>query len=513
VFGIYRADWSVCRQAEQFGDMAMGRPSRHGLAGGVVAVVGVAAAVLVITRPDRLSLGGALCAAAAAIVAVLPTVHGLIAGRGGRLPILPVAALFYIPFFILPALLLNVIWPDATPIQIYGDAPVLAGMDASTTGIMLAGVVSLVLGMSASRLWPAAKAVRLPTVSPRHLAMAGYGLMALHAAFWLYPPLAGIPSLGQLSRPTGLLAGAVTLGAMMTGGYRRPEIAFILLVLLPARLAAGLLTGSLNNTLIFVAALTLTMAALRPRSLIPMAGVVLVGACLYTPVQIFRTVTWTADHERITLGEKLDRVVAYVKLQIREKDGLWGGKTWATHPYHSPVAVLAWPLLKRLDQATVLATVVTLTPAEVPPWRGHSLVNLATGSIPRALWAAKPEERFGNEFGRRYRLLPEGDRQMSVNLPWLTEFYVSFLMPGVVVGMFLTGLGLGLLDRLLNRPDAAPAEIALAVTLLAPLLVPESNLSLMAGNLPVVAIVLGLVLRAMLGRSAASFIDKTGKIQ
>ncbi|KIL97805.1 hypothetical protein CCC_00866 [Paramagnetospirillum magnetotacticum MS-1] len=479
----------------------------------VAAVIG--SGVLLALRSERLTLEGALCACAALIVAVLPMAARLAEDRPGPLPILPLAALFYVPFFILPPLLLDVTWPNGQPIRLYSDAPELEFIGAGTTGTILAGLIMLVAGMALSRRFRPVDAVRLPTSSPRRLAMIAYGAMAVHAVLLLYPPLAGAASVGQLLRPTGLLAGSLAVAAMVSGGFSRLEIVLILLVLLPARLVAGLATGSLNNSLILVACIALVLAALRRRAILPMLAVVAVAACLYTPMQYFRMVTWGPKSESLNLRDKVAAFAEGFSRNQFQPGGLWGAATsnaqW--HPYSNTLGQLVWPLLKRVDQASILAVVVQRTPGEIPSWDGHSLKHLPLASVPRALWRDKPEERFGNEFGRRYQILQPGDTTMSVNLPWLTELYANFLMPGVVVGMFLVGLGLGLIEISLNRPDARPAEVALCATLLVPLLVPESNITLMIGNLPTMGLVLWGGLRLGLWGGSASFIDKSAKIQ
>ena len=55
-------------------------------------------------------------------------------------------------------------------------------------------------------------------------------------------------------------------------------------------------------------------------------------------------------------------------------------------------------------------------------------------------------------------------------------------------------------NRILNPPDVNPAEVAFTAVILVPLPIPESNLSPMASNLPVVGLTLWLALRLELER-------------
>lgn len=48
---------------------------------------------------------------------------------------------------------------------------------------------------------------------------------------------------------------------------------------------------------------------------------------------------------------------------------------------------------------------------------------LLTKMIPRSLWPNKPDERFGNDWARRYGYLRD-DYSTSYNLPWLPEQYM-----------------------------------------------------------------------------------------
>ncbi len=79
--------------------------------------------------------------------------------------------------------------------------------------------------------------------------------------------------------------------------------------------------------------------------------------------------------------------------------------------------------------------------------------------------------------------LAETERQLSFNLPWLTEMYANYGRVGVIVGMALVGLLFGFLERFLARPGTTPLEFVTGTTILLPLFYQESNFSLMTGSL------------------------------
>ena len=64
----------------------------------------------------------------------------------------------------------------------------------------------------------------------------------------------------------------------------------------------------------------------------------------------------------------------------------------------------------------------------------------------------------------------------------------NFGLAGVLGGMALFGLLMALLDRVLNRPGARVPEAAVGIGLIAPLVYPESNFSVMTGSLPLALI-------------------------
>jgi hypothetical protein len=66
------------------------------------------------------------------------------------------------------------------------------------------------------------------------------------------------------------------------------------------------------------------------------------------------------------------------------------------------------------------------TPMIVPFWDGESYENLFYKFIPRFIWKDKPAENSGQEFGHRYFILDDSDKETSMNTPIIAEAYMNY---------------------------------------------------------------------------------------
>jgi hypothetical protein len=139
---------------------------------------------------------------------------------------------------------------------------------------------------------------------------------------------------------------------------------------------------------------------------------------------------------------------------------------------------------QRSAQMDVFADVIRRTPDEVPYWKGETYYSLIGAVVPRFLWRDKPTKELGQAFGHRYRYLDPTNTSTAINLPILTEFYVNFGAAAVVLGMLVVGATYGVLDSIVNRPGQSPMLSMFGLTLLLPLLLIESDFSLVFGGLP-----------------------------
>ena len=160
-------------------------------------------------------------------------------------------------------------------------------------------------------------------------------------------------------------------------------------------------------------------------------------------------------------------------------------------------------LLDRLGQIVLLAWVVERSPAPVPHWGATTLSTLPATLVPRALWPNKPEKKVGYRFGRRYGVI-EHDSKTTINLPQLVEWFVAFGPFGVLLGMTAIGAVYRRLDDLLNYHGASDANVLLAAAVLSPLLLIESDLSMVFGGIMQTGVVLYALMRWVRPRTRAA---------
>jgi hypothetical protein len=108
--------------------------------------------------------------------------------------------------------------------------------------------------------------------------------------------------------------------------------------------------------------------------------------------------------------------------------------------------------------------------------------NLITSFIPRVLWNNKPESKIGREFSVKYGFNPKGNLT-SINLPWVAELYLNFSFFGLFFGMFLIGVFIALLTKLVSVPKNNYIQYISGLVVVSPLILPESNFALMVGGI------------------------------
>jgi hypothetical protein len=131
----------------------------------------------------------------------------------------------------------------------------------------------------------------------------------------------------------------------------------------------------------------------------------------------------------------------------------------------------------------LFANVARRSPSEIPYWGGETYSTLTTSMIPRFLWPDKPVKVLGQAFGHRYSFIHASNKSTAINLPIMVEFFVNFGGVGVLVGMAIVGFIYRILDALVNRPGQSPLVSMIGVVILLPLLLIESDFSLVFGGL------------------------------
>ena len=89
---------------------------------------------------------------------------------------------------------------------------------------------------------------------------------------------------------------------------------------------------------------------------------------------------------------------------------------------------------------------------------------------------------FGNEFGKRYKILQPNDNETSWNLSGLWTFIAYGIYLAVVVSFFVN-LVIGIGVRWISRRSEREIGFGIYAAVLLPLFYQESNFSLMTGNL------------------------------
>lgn len=98
-------------------------------------------------------------------------------------------------------------------------------------------------------------------------------------------------------------------------------------------------------------------------------------------------------------------------------------------------------IMREFDQMEVFATVIGITPIQIPFWNGQSYLDLLTLPVPRSLWPDKPIPA--------RLILGQLIRGHDIGIPvtMIGEFYINFGIFGIVTGMSLFGVLCRSLDR------------------------------------------------------------------
>ena len=132
----------------------------------------------------------------------------------------------------------------------------------------------------------------------------------------------------------------------------------------------------------------------------------------------------------------------------------------------------------------LFANVARRTPYEVPYWKGETYKSLVGSFVPRVIWPDKPTKDLGQGFGHRYALIHQSNKSTAINLPILVEFFLNFGGTGVIIGMLVVGVIYRVLDNVVNRPGQSLLLSMIGLVILLPLLLIESDFSLVLGGLP-----------------------------
>lgn len=436
------------------------------------------------TRADSLSATQALLALLITWVGAFPGLWYFYqpadAPARSTLPLMAFTGAFYSVFFGVSSFLAfslrgtGAAGPDDSRIAFYGQS-YLTTVSVDAQLLVLSGVILLFSTWALTNRILARRLprLRLPkaALSPA-LIPAAWVLAAGNLGYLSVAEIRAIPSVGQFLQPAGTVAFAIFYLLKIEGRLSLPHVFAYFLIVLPISvihlLATGFLTPVISLVVIWLA-LRISKGGMLPWKI--GISIFLLFVLAYPSVQFYRAAYWTDN----ATASATERAAGLFRIITR---GALDSETGFMSGQFPHVRVV-----RRVSHILTFSHVVEVTPEQVPYWQGATYRTLLIGWVPRLLWRNKPQERWGNTFGRRYMILPPNEKSMSINIPWVTELYANFGKSGVILGMVLIGLFLGLFDRFLNAPNGNAAEKAIAAGLLLPLFYQESNFTLMTGSL------------------------------
>jgi hypothetical protein len=155
------------------------------------------------------------------------------------------------------------------------------------------------------------------------------------------------------------------------------------------------------------------------------------------------------------------------------------GKLFTDTPQFLTPRGMAYLLTQRFHGTESVALLIDKIPKHYDFDYGSHFGLVIVAIIPRALWPNKPTIDIGQWF--RDELVPPGlfREGSSVAITWPGEFYMSFGIPGIIVGMFLIGVALRTLNTYLVAPKNNLSTVLVYSSIVSAILIgPEAELSL-----------------------------------
>ncbi len=262
---------------------------------------------------------------------------------------------------------------------------------------------------------------------------------------------------------------------MMWAKRLRASIAMLLLVILSA-MAVVVLFFTLGGKGLALTLLGMpALAYYEVKRKVPVksvAAIVLLFVFIIFPLyNTFRDVNRNLDVNR-----RLDRTVELAR-------------RWTSDKY---LDASVFAFLKRMSIVTSVAAIVSDTGRWVDYRYGETLVLAPIGLlIPRFLWPDKPNIAIGQEFGETFRMTNAVDRETYIAPSMVGDFYWNFSLPGVVVGMWLLGMGYRwYYQRYGAGAGFDPIRKSIYFTLLPTALAIEGNVAIVVGGVIKVLVIL-----------------------
>jgi hypothetical protein len=408
-------------------------------------------------------------------VAALPTVFYLQSVNQKPIPFFELNTLFYLVFFGLPVFTIPLAWPQASNLVI-NDRSLLPEIRTEVVVTVFFGIAIMACSFYLFR--------NILFKSISHLRIVGAGghrkaklliwvLMGAHLIYLYVPGLSNIGSIGQFLNPISYVAFGAFYLFWRNRQLSQLEFLVVILICLPLEIYARIESLQLAKILLFGIFFVIIFWREKQYILLAMLSVFCLLAILsYGTTIVVRSYS-VPGVDRILAGIKFFTPQLILgKKKILHRDGhslRFDGRFGA--------------VVKRTAKIWTYHIVANKSPNPIPLWRGESYKPLITSFIPRIFYPDKPEERAGNVFGKRYGFLDSNNTNTAINISWNTELLANFGSWGVLWGMALIGAFLALLDRIFNSRKSSDLEFIVGLSIISPLVYPESNLSVMIGSM------------------------------
>jgi hypothetical protein len=179
----------------------------------------------------------------------------------------------------------------------------------------------------------------------------------------------------------------------------------------------------------------------------------------------------------------------HLKVTSRVDRAVEVARKWNTEKY---LDASVFAFLKRVAIVTSVAAIVSDTGRWVDYRYGETLLLAPIALlIPRFLWPNKPNIAIGQEFGETFRLTSTVDRETYIACSVVGDFYWNFSLVGVVVGMWLLGMGYRwYYQRYGAGTGFDPIRRSIYFTLLPTALAIEGNVAMLVGGVVKVLVIL-----------------------
>ncbi|HEY9770424.1 MAG TPA: hypothetical protein V6C71_18355 [Coleofasciculaceae cyanobacterium] len=405
-------------------------------------------------------------------VCLFPSLSYLKNPQRPPIPFLPLIGLFYAITFSLPMF-------SSDDIYVFGVAS-LGEVSNFSLFLTLVGISSFIFFFyqSKSSLWKNVNPVKISnSYSINRLLFLTWLALTAHIAYEYVPLLHFIPSIGNILRPLGILCFGIFY--LVWAEKKLPQIQALSIVgiFLPLEILAALTSGALAQIIHLILFVCCILWYKHQRISIILVAFIIAIYIFLNPIKAqYRALVWDGIYSQESL---LTKTQLFIELAINHQSNK--SASFATEDTEQQN-------IGRIAHIALFSKVIEDTPKNVPYWNGGSYLSLLTKFIPRVIWANKPKETIGNQFGQRYHLIAHLNTQTSVNLPWLVELYANFGAVGVLIGMSFFGVLLALIEQLFNSNKMNLIECVLGITVILNLVYQESNFSLMIGRVFILGI-------------------------